>query len=168
MGASLSLAVFAALVAAITVVASMTVVAAVGLLFYSSVRGEEGAAVEQGYESLTPIYDATEHGVTFREGPLPLNESIDARRLVGFFDEEDSSLSHFDPTQASAQGRRPMPPADPVYGSPEWTEEEGATEIFSAHEPEESAAAFADFENEEPTRLTGVAGGMVGAGPRTG
>jgi hypothetical protein len=144
MGASMSLAVFAALVAAITVVASMTVIAAVGLLFYSSVRDEGDA---QAFEpALSPIYDAEEGGITVREGPLPLNEVIDARRLVGFFDEEESSLANFDPSRSD--NRR----YDAAFGTPEWTEEEGATEIFSAHEGGESEAAFAEF--EEPTHLT--------------
>lgn len=147
MGASMSLAVFAALVAAITVVASMTVIAAVGLLFYSGREEEPQSPPPAGLQSLAPIYDG-DGSVTVREDPLPL-DVIDARRLVGFFDEEDSSLSRFDP---SAPGRTPSYEA--AFGTPEWTEEEGATEIFSAHEGE-AEGAFADFE-EQPTHAHGI------------
>ncbi|MEQ1566537.1 MAG: hypothetical protein ABMA64_12920 [Myxococcota bacterium] len=142
MGASLSLAVFAALVAAITVVASMTVVAAVGLLFYNSVRGEAPEAEPEPMLSYQPplrseLSRLTEPTRALGDAPEPLGDLIDARRLIGFFDEEESSLASFDPSR--------MRQFDAQFGTPEWTEEEGATEIFSAHN-EEMEAAFADFD----------------------
>jgi hypothetical protein len=154
MGASLSLAAFAALVAAITVVASMTVLAAVGLLYYSAVNQEQA----EPFDTLSPNFDAAELGLTMRDGPVVLNELIDARKLVGFFDEEESSLSSFDPLArgAAADGQNQF---DAAYGTPEWTEEEGATEIFSANSADEAEAAFADFDEKATPLAADRSGG---------
>lgn len=144
MGASLSLAVFAALVAAITVVASMTVIGAVGLLLYSAIKQDEE-------DELMPVLPPH-----LQQNPRPLDlhmlqqQPIDARRLLGFFDEEESSLARFDPSRTDPQFEVP-------FGQPEWTEEEGATEIFSAHNAGElSEFAFAETE-EEQNRLAALA-----------
>lgn len=135
MGASLSLAVFAALVAAITVVASMTVIGAVGLLLYSAIKQDEEEEFVPAL-SLAPARSADPH------------QPIDARRLLGFFDEEESSLARFDPSRREATPYNEVP-----FGTPEWTEEEGATEIFSAHNAGElSEFAFAEAD-EEASRL---------------
>lgn len=138
MGASLSLAVFAALVAAITVVASMTVIGAVGLLLYSAIKQDEEEEMFSPTLSLPPTRG------------LDVHQPIDARRLLGFFDEEESSLARFDPSRTDSQFEVP-------FGTPEWTEEEGATEIFSAHNAGElSEFAFAETE-EEVSRLAALA-----------
>jgi hypothetical protein len=134
-GASLSLAVFAALVAAITVVASMTVIGAVGLLLYSAIKQDE----EEEFAPPVPLMPGSR--------PHDLQQPIDARRLLGFFDEEESSLSRFDPAR-----RDPAPFNEVPFGTPEWTEEEGATEIFSAHNGGE-LSEFAFAEEEEISRL---------------
>lgn len=165
MGASLTLAVFAALVAAITVVAAMTVVAALALLFYSSVRGDELVDEEAdsdgvrlgriGHTDPDALNEASMFGFTpapstwdperppkdWARAPkdpegsaaAPFDASlasqdptrIDVRNLVMF--EDEAMLSNFDPS-----GRSPAM-SDAAFGTPEWTEEEGATEIFSAH-----------------------------------
>jgi hypothetical protein len=60
----------------------------------------------------------------------------------GFFaqDDENEGISAFDPAL-----RRPMLEND-------WTEDEGSTEIFSAHNITDAAMAFVDFD-DGPTRL---------------
>lgn len=155
----MSLAIFAALVAAITVVASMTVVGAVGLLFYSAMKqpGEEelepapAPAPEPSYE---PAYQTLPPS-TFQGQQQRLN-TIDARHLVGYFDDEDSSLARYDDPRRHALSNPPAaqwetPNQDPAFGTPGWTEEEGATEIFAANNQGE----LSDFGmlEEEPTRI---------------
>ena len=143
MGASLSLAVFAALVAAITVVASMTVIGAVGLLLYSAMKQDEE-------DELAPTLAPPMHPLELQVQQQYQQQPIDARRLLGFFDEEESSLAQFDPSRTDPQFEVP-------FGTPEWTEEEGATEIFSAHNAGElSEFAFAETE-EEQNRLAALA-----------
>ncbi|MEQ1508442.1 MAG: hypothetical protein ABMB14_39795 [Myxococcota bacterium] len=138
MGASLSLAVFAALVAAITVVASMTVIGAVGLLFYSSYQDEEDEQAQQQQPVLMPQL-------------VHVSQPIDARQVLGLFEEESSLSPYTDPPATSGLAVDPQLSAQ--FGTPEWTEEEGATEIFSAHSVDglESEFAFADAD-DAPTR----------------
>jgi hypothetical protein len=162
MGASMSLAIFAALVAAITVVASMTVIGAVGLLFYSAAKQEQEELLIppnlSGMRNQMPMHLPPPQSSTF-QGQQRLN-MIDARHLVGYFEEdEESSLAHFNASQKSL-GSPALPPmqretpnqdGNAAYGTPEWTEEEGATEIFSAN----NAGDLSDFGliEEEPTRI---------------
>ena len=136
MGSSLSLAVFAALIAAITVVASMTVVGAVGLLLYSAIKQDEE---EEGFAPLLTLSGNSEGSA---------HQPIDARRLLGFFDEEESSLARFDPSD---------PQFEVPFGTPEWTEEEGATEIFSAHNAGELAEFVFQDNEDEATKLAALA-----------
>lgn len=147
MGASLSLAVFAALVAAITVVASMTVIAAIGLLFYSSVRGDGDD--ELGPEPLdepsvarspwdTPMDPAAHRAhdpgtldPELQQQTQPVSQ-IDVRNLLMY--EEDPSISRQTDNASIPTAPRSPAMSDAAFGTPEWTEEEGATEIFSAHQ----------------------------------
>jgi hypothetical protein len=162
MGASMSLAIFAALVAAITVVASMTVIGAVGLLFYSAAKQEQEELLIppnlSGVRHQMPTHLPPPPQSTTYQGQQRLN-MIDARHLVGYFEEdEESSLAHFNASQKPLPSPQ-LPPMqretpnqeNPAFGTPEWTEEEGATEIFSANTPGD----LSDFGlvEEEPTRI---------------
>lgn len=158
MGPSMSLAIFAALVAAITVIASMTILGAVGMLFYSASKQQNlredptlDGEITGALPSLTPAHHSF-------QGQQRMN-MIDARHLVGYLDdEEEPSLARFDEARRR-HNSSPMPPTqreafhqeEPAYGSPDWTEEEGATEIFSANNQGE----LSDFGliEEEPTRV---------------
>lgn len=79
---------------------------------------------------------------TLREPPSPTVRAR-APSAEQFFEEEEGEeygVSTFDPLL-----RRGAP-------TPDWAEEEGSTEIFSAHSTPEAEFAFAEFE-EIPTRL---------------
>lgn len=198
----MSLAIFAALVAAITVVASMTVVGAVALLFYSAAKQQEDEELMLAPMPAPPPMPTMPQGSTSQslagvqatppttfQGQQRLN-MIDARHLVGYFEEEESSLAHLDASHRRNPSYPPAPPvqrdtlnqertppyphrppaassppsasrstydgqpsynAQPPYGAPGWTEEEGATEIFSAN----NTGELSDFGliEEEPTRI---------------
>jgi hypothetical protein len=163
MGTSLSLAVFAALVAAITVVAAMTVVGAMALMYYSSVP-PESETLEEDRTDIFPdrSFDTGGYGMSSLQnaglagmagGPTQVN----TRRLSPVFEEDESSLAPGltplgPPFGSRALGAQRSPAlANAAFGTPEWTEEEGATEIFSAHNIGDlSEFAFVDEDPSSP------------------
>ena len=181
MGTPVSLAMFAALVAAITVVAGMTVVGALALLYYSSGEAPPGTDetthlhlprdLTLAAASLPPDLRRTPQPPPSTElYPSDSATRIDTPRigrLVAAFEEDEGSLSQdiapfgqaawdrgqHRPVRAPSrfQGtlRAGVPASDAAFGTPGWTEEEGATEIFSAHNlGDMSEFAFVDDEGQ--------------------
>lgn len=182
---SMSVAVFAGLVSAVTVVAALSLLGAVGLVLSSARRKQVAAPVavvipEAGDRStadepFTPYpwetlnqRDRPRPSAVQRFAPPPLppedrpttpieDGAVPVRRHRSvspppdrraaepqrFFEEEEGEeygLSTFDPLL-----RRGTP-------TPDWAEEEGSTEIFSAHNTTDGGFVFAEFE-EVPTRV---------------
>jgi hypothetical protein len=194
MGTPVSLAMFAALVAAITVVAAMTVVGALALLYYSSAAADPAdAADDETHLHLTrdphmldllpavaPVASAPAEPPLMETELYPADSATRIHtprigRLLPAFDEDESSLNRdlapyprpnraawAEPGWAEGSGPRQavraprrfdrtVRPQDDApnaaFGTPEWTEEEGATEIFSAHNlGDMSEFAFVDDE----------------------
>jgi hypothetical protein len=187
---AMSVAVFSALVAAVTVIAAMSLLGAVALMYSSSRRQgaprrysldpHEGHGAGLSYDT-QDSHDTQDTLDTrdrhwappVRRDPpsdpadrptTPMDEDAAPTRLFrphvlttgpqgpqrpgppqqGFFAEEEGEeygLSTFDPVLRRAVG----PLAD-------WADEDGSTEIFSAHIVTDAEYAFADFE-DSPTRL---------------
>ncbi|MEZ4239194.1 MAG: hypothetical protein R3F59_24175 [Myxococcota bacterium] len=187
----MSVAMFAALVAAVTVVAAMTVVGALALLYYGAGQEEDHAdeltqlnvpgsrtyegqvASSLGEMLPTDVHavmaeatleqsglypaDSVTHIHTPRIAPMPPpvedQESSLNRDLAPFRPAASGWASRYSAASAPAAPRGAPSrfaravPGDAAYGTPEWTEEEGATEIFSAHNfGDLSEFAFVDEE----------------------
>lgn len=187
MGTPVSLAMFAALVAAITVVAAMTVIGALALLYYSAADQSDPAddvthlhlprdpQMSELLPAVAPVAPSDSVAAPFSpDGPTRIDTPPMMERLPAL-DDEQSSLNRdlgplpppnratwAEPAWLHGSGTRPAVggpsrfnrgplgprPQNAAFGSPEWTEEEGATEIFSAHNlGDMSEFAFVD---EEP------------------
>lgn len=202
MGTPVSLAMFAALVAAVTVVAAMTVVGGLALLYYSAAEPPEPAEdvthlhlsrdprIPDLLPAVAPVMSQAGAGAMVEGHPTELNTPLRPERhaerypadgatridtpridrLMPAFEEEESSLNRdlapfpqpnragwAEPGWEHATGARRAvggpsrfgraQAGNAAFGTPEWTEEEGATEIFSAHNlGDMSEFAFVDEE----------------------